>query len=185
MERQESTMSITQQFTNPYFDEAKPYLKGFYFQERLRLVRKYSWAIPNKKALSTIADYASNGIIEIGAGNGYWAYCLTQKSIKVIAYDLKVSENPWHSVQRGDTLEASKHSDRTLFLCWPPYDEPMAADALRSYKGKTVIYVGEGYGGCTADDEFHKLLKAEWKKIKVVKIPQWNGIYDCLTIYQK
>ena len=175
-------MSITQQLNNPYFDEAKPYLK-VKKRLRLRLVRKYSWAIPNDTALKEIARHAP--IIEIGAGNGYWAYCLAQKGINVIAYDLKVPENPWHSVQKGDALEASKHSDRTLFRCWPPYDEPMAADALRSYKGKTVIYVGEGYGGCTADDEFHKLLKAEWKKIKVVKIPQWNGIYDCLTIYQK
>ncbi len=41
---------------------------------------------------------------------------------------------------------AKQHSDRTLFLCWPPTDDPMAYDSLMSYYGDRVVYVGEWAG---------------------------------------
>ena len=61
----------------------------------------------------------------------------------------------------------------------------MASNCLKYFKGKYVIYIGEGYGGCTADDLFHSELKNKYNLINEIYIPQWDGIHDSLYIYEK
>jgi hypothetical protein len=78
----------------------------------------------------------------------------------------------------------TKHPDRTLVL-WPPYDNPMAALALKLYGGATVAYVGEDGWGCTGDGAFHDLLWSHWETVRVIDIPQWEGLHDRLRIYRR
>lgn len=52
---------------------------------RSHLVRKYAFAVPDEPALAAIARYAP--IVEMGAGTGYWARCLRERGIDVVAYD--------------------------------------------------------------------------------------------------
>ncbi len=47
------------------------------------MVSKYSWALPNEELLTEIASRSP--IIEIGAGNGYWASLLSKKGADIIA----------------------------------------------------------------------------------------------------
>ena len=61
----------------------------------------------------------------------------------------------------------------------------MAADCLKYYQGDTVLYVGEGCGGCTGDDNFHERLEDEFELIEEMEIPQWNGIHDWLYHYSR
>ena len=43
--------------------------------------------------------------------------------------------------------------------CWPPYEDPVVLQVLKNMSsGQRLIYQGEGYGGCTADDEYHDYL---------------------------
>lgn len=67
-------------------------------------------------------------------------------------------------------------------MVWPPYATSMAFDTLNNFKGNLLIYVGEGYGGCTGDDAFHEKLEEEWDLSEEVEIPQWAGINDSLQI---
>lgn len=154
---------------------------------RDKLVRKYAWAIPTPEALKAIAKYPS--IIEIGAGTGYWAYLLKKMGVDVICYDTSIGDKPpeyaWHLIENGDERSIGDHVDRALFLCWPNYDSPMAANCLKIYKGDIVIYIGEGSGGCTGDDEFHDMLEKEWTEIENIKILKWFGIYDHLCIFRR
>src|SRR3990167_7191971 len=53
--------------------------------ERNALVDEYSWAIPNDAALRAIAECGP--VFEVGAGGGYWAYCLRALGVDVIATD--------------------------------------------------------------------------------------------------
>lgn len=50
----------------------------------------------------------------------------------------------------GLRQDLRKHSDRTLFLCYPDdfedSDESMALQSLHNYTGDTVIHVGELFG---------------------------------------
>ena len=169
---------------------------------RERLCRPWAWAIPDDKALEIIAQHRR--IVEIGAGTGYWAALLAARGVDIVAYDAappgsgacacgcELSSNHWHmnaplrySVERGGSEMAAEHSSRALFLCWPPYSNSMAADCLRAYRGRFVIYVGEGVGGCTGDDTFHEMLDKDWSVVTEHTLPQWPGIHDYLAIYAK
>lgn len=187
--------------------------------ERHGLKRRFSWAVPNERALETIAKYSPDGVVEIGAGGGYWAMLLQQRGVDVVAFDPKPApeESEWHAgrawtaVHVGDHTVVTDHPDRTLLLCWPSYSQSWAAEALKLYRGDTVIYIGEGSGGCTADSQFHALLgqgrdcwhldddcnelpcpeecpanvAAQFEEVDGVAIPQWNGIHDDLSVYRR
>jgi len=167
------------------------------------LRRLYGWAVPSDAALAKIAECSPGGVVDIGAGGGYWAMLLQQRGVDVIAYDPEpppcVSSwhagKAWTAVHRGDHRMAAEHPNRTLLLCWPSYDEPWAAEAVDCYQGDTVVYVGEGAGGCTGDDRLHELFgegldddastSALFHRVDDVAVPQWEGLHDRLTVYRR
>ena len=233
------------------------------YPTRDELVKRYSWAIPSPKSLRFILDHLDGqGIIEIGAGTGYWAAMLTLGGADVVAFDKyppdkranwyhSEHEKYWHTITQedvdeynerwgyldkinsemveltegtehpfpriplpngpkvGDRQERSRpredgreiffpveegsieklvqHLDRVLLLSWPPYDKPLATDALKAFPGDTLIYIGEGAGGCCADDDFFDLLDREWVEDETLwnKHPSWSGINDCITVYRR
>ena len=152
------------------------------------LRRLYSWGVPTSEALDCIEEAvnsgsggegaASAGVVEVGAGTGYWASLLRRRGIPVTAYDLHPCHDPepnghhkllgrgnpppFTEVTRGGAEAAANYDDdddedeasrRVLMLCWPPREDPvdevrsdvsgMAATALRSFRGDTIVYVGE------------------------------------------
>lgn len=162
------------------------------FRVRHELVRTHAWAVPTVEALEAIRKHSPAGVVEIGAGGGYWAKLLRECGVDVLAYDTKpyasVQVNArWSEVRRGGPRMASRHPKRSLFLCWPPYSTPMAHDALCAYAGDTVLYVGEGSSGATGDDAFHEELEDNWHELEdeYVSLPQWPGIHDGLYVYKR
>ncbi len=151
----------------------------------------YSWAIPTEEAIHFIASHTPNGIVEVGAGFGYWAWLLRQINVQVYPYDIAPDGNlwcdgsPWTSVLQGGTEVVKSHREQALFMCWPPYNDYMAFDTLWEYEGDTLIYIGEDRSGCTADDLFFVLLEEEWEEIAYHGIPQWMGIHDYVTVYRR
>jgi len=160
------------------------------FKKRRELCAKYAWAIPNDAALEIIRKHAP--LIEIGAGKGYWASLL---GCDILCFDCH-AKNPsvntyvdsgesFHPVARGGADRIEDHPERTLFLCWPPYNTSMAADCLAAYDGGILVFVGEGRGGCTGNDDFWEAIYAEWCPVGEVAIPQWDGIHDRLMIFKR
>ncbi|WP_051899358.1 hypothetical protein [Sciscionella sediminilitoris] len=157
--------------------------------------RHYAWAIPNDEALTAINSHAPHGLVELGAGNGYWASLLRERDVDVLAYDPAPPGTPsdshdghaWSEVLTGNHTAIDHHGDRTLLLVWPSYDKPWAAEAVQRYTGNTVCYVGEPAGGCTGDARLHELLgdQSRFTVIDTVPIPQWFGFNDTLHIYQR
>lgn len=170
-----------------------------WYQVRWRLVSMYSWAIPDDSALGILARYAP--IIEIGAGTGYWAWLLRKWGVDILAFDHcppthrghanQHHNNPdaiglcWTDVQLGGPEQLPRYPERTLFLCWPPYDTPMASECLRLYSGDTLIYVGEVEGGVTGDPDFHRQLAREWTPQLTHHIPTWDTMRDRLVVYKR
>jgi hypothetical protein len=167
---------------------------------RVQCVDLYSWAVPTEEVIQAIAEFSP--IVEIGAGRGYWASLLKQAGADVRAYDVAPPQlsdnNHWHKnrhpevprvftdVQFGNqAVLGSMAPERTLFLCWPAYNEPMASECLRCFEGDKLIYVGEGPGGCTGDDEFHETLENSWEEILNIDIPTWWGIRDYLSVWER
>lgn len=120
-------------------------VRTFVAMERQSLIGQYAFAIPTAETLGIVARYSP--LVEIGAGSGYWAMCLSSFGADIIAYDLfppggdpfNISNRNWQfrksyfDVTKGDDKAAAAHSDRALFLCWPPPENPMASRALDAY----------------------------------------------------
>lgn len=160
------------------------------WKHRPGLVAKYAFAIPNTEAVETCVRYGP--ILEIGCGMGYWAYLIRKAGGKIVAVDYKPGVlwetlgkgSTWVDVEFGDENTVDVYPHHTLMVCWPPMDS-MAARALAKTKAANVIYIGEGFYGCTADDEFHTRLEEEWEEVERVKIPQWTGVHDMFLVYQR
>ena len=138
---------------------------------RAAAVRRFAFAIPDNAALAAIERCAPNGVVEIGAGTGYWAAQLNRRGVDVVAYDPAPAPSdasrwfagtpPWFAVRAGDHRMVEVHADRCLLLVWPSRNETWAAEAIERYHeagGDTVVFVGEGPGGRTGDDRFQVLI---------------------------
>lgn len=168
------------------------------------LVRRYAWAVPTDEALDELAKHAP--LVEMGAGTGYWASLLRERGVDVLAYDQTPVGNPelpnaWHSgrkglplgaevvpfteVLRGEPAVLARHPDRSLFLCWPPYSDPMAGDSLHGWQGKTLVLVAEGPGGATGDEPFWERLDELFECVAHVRLPQWPGLHDVMTVWSR
>jgi hypothetical protein len=135
------------------------------------LTERFAFAIPTDLALAVVAEHSPGGVVELGAGTGYWANLLHEAGVDVVAYDRAPpgsadnrwfhSSSAWFPVVVGDETVVDRYPERTLLLVWPTRNEVWAADSLDRYAaagGTTVIYVGEGTGRRTGDARFHALL---------------------------
>lgn len=159
---------------------------------RKHLVCLFAWAIPDQRALELIAEHSP--ILEVGGGSGYWAFLLRDIGADVITTDKHPPDDGTNTyghkfsfvdVRQATPDIAGEYPERALMLCWPPYSETVAYEALRAYEGDTLIYIGESRGGCTACDRFFDLLANEWKIESSHSIPQWDGLHDWLTVNRR
>jgi len=168
------------------------------FMVRDKCIKEYAFAVPNEAAIEALVHHGP--VVEIGCGLGYWAKLVQDAGGEIIPYDVNVNDmgmvklymskdeymQPHTRIFHGGAEVAELHSDKALFLCWPPYDSSMAYECLKTYLehgGQTLIYVGEGSGGCTGDDEFHDLIEERMECAKNVRIPVWPGIHDYMDVY--
>jgi hypothetical protein len=157
---------------------------------RWELVVTHAWAVPNEEAIDAIVRHSPQGVVEIGAGTGYWARLIRARGKLVVAYDEAPGDNAqaqgtWSQVEVGGPEKAALWPQLSLFLCWPPYATPMALLCLDAYKGSKLLYVGEGEGMATGDDAFHEKLNDEWEEVEYVALPQWPHIHDGLRVYER
>ena len=138
---------------------------------RRHLVRRYAYGIPTEDILEAIGSASPGGVVELGAGTGYWARLLHDRGVDVVALDLAPPPDgtnrfvddgePWFQVRRGDADAVVDHADRTLLLVWPTWNETWAGDAAALFHaagGQTLVYVGDGPGGVTGDPALHARL---------------------------
>lgn len=205
-------MAISPDVTdNPYWDALQPHVRSPEFEheppyverwssdgsevylDRRPFTREYSWTITDPDSVGFVVGYAEAGLVDPMAGTGYWAYVLGQEGVDVVCYDESPGEdNPWHidklwvPVTRMDGAEAvAKHPDRTLLLSWPPYNEPDGDEVLAAYAGDRVIFMGEGEGGATGDDDLFTRLDAEWQWCEEHMPIRWYGLYDRIAVYER
>jgi hypothetical protein len=164
------------------------------FADRFDLCGTYSWSIPSPGDVAWLREIlGGRGVVEAGAGGGYWAWQMRQAQIDVAAYEPEeagpgnaYARRTWTAVLPGDHAAAARHPDRALFLCWPSYGEPWAARALACYDGDLLVYAGEREGGYTADAAFFGLRAAEWEEAgeSPAHVSFW-GINCRLTAYAR
>ena len=152
---------------------------------RKKLIWAYSWAVPTPEAIAEIARHSP--LIEIGAGTGYWAWLVRQAGGDVLAFD-RLAEVPphWGEVLLGEQEKVTDHPDRTLFLCWPSLDQPIALECLQAYRGDVFLHIGElGAEARTGSASFREELAGHWRLEHELPIRQWPGYSDSLTIWRR
>lgn len=131
----------------------------------------FAFVLPTEPVLGAIEEASPNGVVEIGAGTGYWARLLHDRGVEVVAFDVAPPPSPdnpwfagilpWHQVRAGDESAVERYPRRTLLLVWPTRAEDWAAAAVDRFAtvgGERFAFVGEALGGRTGDDRFHALL---------------------------
>jgi hypothetical protein len=192
---------MPRQLQNPYleeFDSLMPawrvpsYLRKLTFERyvmRQRMIAKYAWAVPNTEAIELLIRHSP--LVEMGAGTGYWAWLVRQAGGDIVAFDRYPPPDPrnrWHAGERqwtevrpGGPRLLARHPGRTLLLCWPPEDEPMAAQCLDAYAGDALVYVGELSPGSDRATGSARVLD-QWEPVETLELPQWESVQDRLVV---
>lgn len=159
-----------------------------------QLVYTFAWAIPSPADIAFLVKaLAGRPVLEMGAGTGYWAWQLSQREVDVLAFDdfswanaYRTPITQYHPVHEGSVEQIPLHPNRILMLCWPPYEDPLAYEALRAYQGELLIYIGENEGGCCGDDAFFDALNQSWKQVeRSERHINYTGIRSQVWIYQR
>jgi len=156
--------------------ENESYKGQQWFGKRQYLVERFGWAIPNDDVLSYISD-TFESIVEVGAGDGYWANLLSSRGVDVSAYD-KNSFSKHYDVTHQDARQLeSTINNSPLLMVWPPVNDNLAAHMV-SFWPSHVLYVGEQRGGCTANDKFFDLIDQYYGLVEQIDIPSYEGVHD-------
>ena len=185
-----------------------PLLSRYWQSARTFPCYLYAFATPNASALRALRRHAP--VVEVGAGVGYWSSMMRHAGIDVSALDVAPSQTddneyhgravPWtrvHAMPAGCGNAAREHhrregvfKGRTLFLCYTPPGEPMAAEALENYmvanvgrEDNVVIVVGESKGD-TGSPAFDALLSREFSLCEVIALPNWPDTAHEMTIWK-
>lgn len=133
-------------------------------------------------------------VADLGCGTGYLTHVLRKLGVEdVTAYDMELHPHPFiDDIQQVDYTNVDLSQYDIILLSWPPYHEPQAASvATRIQPHQLLIYQGEGYGGCTGDDNFHLMLRSDFVNVEEFTVNlnarhlNFHGIYDSWTVYRK
>ena len=155
---------------------------------RRELTKIGMWAIVDKSWTKHLADDEIKGrkCLEVMAGNGYLSKALSEHGVDIIATDDKSWDGMNHDVFDVEKLSGvesiEKYGDNCdiLIVSWPPYEDPEINEICRKWgKDKRIIFIGEGCGGCTADDTFFDNFEYEDSS---VDLPSYWGINDYIFV---
>lgn len=179
-----------------YQKKSSDHLDTIYgFSIRRKLVGQYAWSIISDEFIQAIKACGVD-VLSVGAGSGYNEHLMSNAGISVVvtdpfpvgknkffADDCKIWSDTFHAMNAVDAIRY--FSGHSLFMSWPAYAEDWPVEALMEYKGDLFFYIGEGCGGCCANDEFFEYLHEEFEMVKQYDIPQWYGIHDYAAIYRR
>ena len=152
--------------------------------------RCHGFAVPTFGALKLLSKCSAGGLVELGAGVGYWAALLRRRGVDVVALDIDPPSGAHGSageskVTFGDASSLRELSCEALLLCMPPPGEADCADqALKNFRGKYVAYVGEWCTGMTATRSFHESLQSRYVLKHRIPLPCYPSMRaECYLVF--
>jgi len=142
---------------------------------RNRYVDQYGFVLLTRECVDAIcALVAGKLVLEVGAGTGFLAHCLAEQGVKIVAQDMTSPEDgskyfspkkPWKLDHVGPFEERLTAEFGFVLMSWPCMGTPFAMNVAKSMvPGQVLIYQGEGWGGCTAADDFFEYIDGpEWE----------------------
>lgn len=153
------------------------------------------------KAMKTFCDKHKMKIVhEVCCGTGWFSHWMKKYGIPLKeavdnktwkTYKLENKFLPF--VKQDDAARFVKQSgDADMFVLSWPYMDPLAHMIWKNMKpGQYLMYIGEGYGGCTADEGFFNAVSQhqvrddkEFNEIAKAFV-QFNGLHDLPELYKK
>ena len=136
------------------------------------------------------------GVIEIGSGNGYWAYMLRRQGVNIRAVDNAQSE--YRTLWISDTIfkdgekflrEEGGGRNAVLLVVYPIVGEGFMRKVLEAYKGDIICVAGtqnaNGYTGFR-DRRVDEVLEEEgWKKVVQVALPSFAGKDEAMFVFER
>jgi hypothetical protein len=133
-------------------------------------------------------------LIELGAGTGHWQKELAARGADILAFDNFSTPSPAAGninnqpvvgkVESGDEYKIKQYTRRTLMLCYPP-DGDFSGRCLELYKGKWLVYIGEGRGGVNANSDFFDELERDWVVHEVIELLPFPQCFERLYILRR
>lgn len=133
----------------------------------------YGFAIITEELLDACKKiFEDSEVLEVMSGTGYFAKLLQDKFVNVIATDNKSWANgtmykPWKNEKCAilnysatDAIDTFHDRVKYVIMSWPPYNEPTAFEVAKKCieYNLDLLYIGEDWDGCTADDNFFDLI---------------------------
>lgn len=137
---------------------------------------------------------------ELCCGTGWFSHWMKKYGVPL---DKAVDDKTWGTYKRDDkflpmvTEEdavrfVKKNGDADMFVVSWPYMNDLCYRIWKNMKpGQYMLYIGEAYGGCTADDSFFNAVAGHQitdDKVfnKIVKsFVQFSGLHDLPELYLK
>ena len=133
--------------------------------------------------------------IEVMSGNGWLSYWLSQAGIEIIATTDNMSWSKQFDfkstpveIEKLDCVEAvKKYKEANLVIMSWPYMDSNAHKVIKSLrKDQWLLYIGESWGGCTADDAFFKYVERYCNSFESDFVfKQFQGIHDYPELIKK
>jgi len=162
-------------------------MAGYHLKDKLRQLGMF--AVVDQYWTRQLADWiGTRKCLEIMAGWGWLSKALSEHGVDIIATD-DYSWNNYETIKQVHPIEKleacaaiQEHPNAEVLLCsWPYMDNDFTTACKAWGSQRPIIYIGEGYGGCTADDEFHDGFVELEPSVKI-DILAWSGIHDHVQI---
>ena len=164
------------------------------FKLREQWIKKGMYALVTWSWVTPFAKWIGNKkCLEVMAGRGWLSLALRSLEIDIIAtddYSWSKERNWDEPVTEVEELNALESIDKygkdidLLIISWPYMDDTAYKTIKVLHKvnpNALVVYIGEGDGGCTADDDFHNHFREiedeEFQK-SVSNFQSWWAIHD-------
>lgn len=148
---------------------------------RRKVIEHMGFVLISKEWIKDLSQWiGKRKCLELMSGLGALSYGLRMQGVNIIAtdnYSWKETTNGDDSLLRNDNktlthvenlgaLEAVEKYGRNvdiIIMSWPPYDGEIAVKVLKKMRDINpsciMIYIGEGKGGCTANEEFFTIFE--------------------------
>ena len=163
--------------------------------------RCYGFPLVTQETLAAlVAIVEGKEVLDAGSGTGFLSEGLTQHAptAKVVAAEWDgIKGYGFEAILRrdyhGNALDLLPGDFDIVILSWPNLNHPFGVNILDAMKkGQTLIYQGEGQGGCTANDDFFRQLETDnWEYLSTPSDNlnkdhvQFMGIHDDWKVFKK
>lgn len=164
------------------------FVKTLGYTERCKYIESIGFVLPCVELLDAI-EGLNLPVVSVGCGTGYIEKLISNRGIDIIATDknpigvrksgYKLEKKHIEVVDMNASKAVTKFTNRLVMTSWPCYHSDWSTRMLRRIQsGSTLLYIGEGAGGCTGTDSFHEYLYKNFEYLSKIDIPQFDCIHD-------